>query len=267
MAPITRRRFLVALAAALGAGGVGALMSRTAAEPNPIAVSTTTTSPTSTTSTSGATTTPPVAAAPTTASPTTTTLPPGPQVICRDAWGAQPTAGEFARHTIDQITVHHTAVVLGDNSEGPARVRQHQAYHQSRGWPDIAYHFVVDGGGNIYEGRPVDAVGDTGTNYDPTGHLLVCCEGDFNQQEITADQYESLVQMLAWGVVEFGVDPAVIRGHRDLAATSCPGDGLYSLVADGTLSSDVTRATATIGGLQPVCGDAGRQAVAAIEAD
>ncbi|MCP3997146.1 MAG: N-acetylmuramoyl-L-alanine amidase [bacterium] len=174
-------------------------------------------------------------------------------------------AGEFTLHVIEWITVHHTAVVLEDNADAPARIRQHQEYHQGRGWPDLAYHYVIDAGGNIYEGRPVDAVGDTGTDYDPTGHFLVCCEGDFNQQEITAAQYKSLVQMLAWGSVEFGVDPAAIQGHRDLAATSCPGDSLYTLIADGTLSSDVARATEMVAGLARVCGEAGQQAVAAIE--
>jgi hypothetical protein len=206
-------------------------------------------------------------APPTTAAPSTTTPPPdGPQVICRDAWGALPVAGDFDQHTIEQITVHHTAVLLDDNGAGPGRVRQHQEYHQSRGWPDLAYHYVIDAGGNIYEGRPVDAVGDTGTDYDPTGHLLVCCEGDFNQQEITPAQYESLVQILAWGANEFGVDPAAIQGHRDLAATSCPGDTLYALIADGVLSGDVVGAAAAVGSLTLICGEAGRQAVAAIEA-
>ena len=52
------------------------------------------------------------------------------------------------------MTLHHTAVVLGDNSNAPARLRQHQRYHQNdRGWIDIAYHVSVDRNGNIYEAR------------------------------------------------------------------------------------------------------------------
>ena len=257
MAPITRRRFLVGLAAALGAGGAGVLMSRSGTETEAAALSTTTSTSPSTTSTSAITTAAPTTTElPTTTSPPSTTTPPpaGPQVICRDAWGALPVAGDYTQHTIERITVHHTAVVLDDDGAGPGRVRQHQEYHQSRGWPDLAYHFVIDAGGNIYEGRPVDA-----------GHFLVCCEGDFNQQAVTPAQYESLVQMLAWGANEFGVDPAAIQGHRDVAATSCPGDHLYASIADGTLQSDVADAVGDAERLNMICGSAGSDAVAAIE--
>ena len=52
------------------------------------------------------------------------------------------------------MTIHHTAVVLGNNSNAPARLRQHQQYHQdSQGWIDIAYHIGVDRNGNIFELR------------------------------------------------------------------------------------------------------------------
>ena len=188
------------------------------------------------------------------------------EVVCRESWGALIASGEFTAHTIDQITVHHTAVVLDSNTDAPARARQHQQYHQSLGWPDLAYHYLIDSNGHIYEGRPVDYVGDTATNYDPTGHFLVCCEGDFNQQEIGEEQYRSLVQLVAWGAMEFEIDPNTVRGHRDLATTSCPGDNLYPLVADQTLAKDVSAAIAGPAlQLDEVCGDEGASLVAAIE--
>ena len=57
------------------------------------------------------------------------------------------------------MTVHHTAAVLDSNHKIPARVRQHQRFHiDDRGWPDLAYHFIVDANGHVYEGRPVTAV-------------------------------------------------------------------------------------------------------------
>lgn len=206
---------------------------------------------------------------PTTVTSTTTTQPlqqVGIEVICREAWGALPAAGEFTDHSIERITVHHTAVLLDDNRMAPARIRQHQQFHQSREWPDLAYHFIIDAGGNVYEGRPVDAVGDTGTDYDPTGHLLICCEGDFNQQEIGADQYDALVRMVAWGTSSFEVDPDSVAGHRDVAATSCPGDDLYERIESGALRADAVDATADSVVLVPLCGAAAAARVAAIEA-
>jgi hypothetical protein len=144
-------------------------------------------------------------------------------------------------------------------------LRQHQQYHQSRGWPDLAYHFMIDAEGNVYEGRPVTAVGDTGTDYDPTGHLLICCEGNFDEQDIPDAQYETLVRMVAWGAAEYGVDPATVQGHRDVAATSCPGDNLYRLLANGTLMADVGAATPEVLDPVTICGATAIDRVAAIE--
>ncbi len=187
-------------------------------------------------------------------------------VICKDAWGSQRPAGDFTTHSISRITVHHTAVELESNRRAPARARQHQAYHQSLGWADIAYHFLIDAEGNVYEGRPVSAVGDTATDYDPTGHLLICCEGNFDRQQLPAAQYEALLRVLAWGTVEFAIDPAAIAGHRDYASTTCPGDDLHRLIAAGTLQEDV--ASALEGQefhLEPICGAEAVDVVAAIE--
>ncbi len=263
---ISRRRFLTGLGA-VGTVGLATWLTRAGRAPGsatpaptvtaaPTTIPVTTTQPPTTTTTAGTTTSAPQ---------TTTTVAPiaAFTVICKEAWGALPIAGEFKQHTIDRITVHHTGVVLADNSAAPEQLRGHQEFHQSRGWPDIAYHYVIDAAGNIYEGRPVDAVGDTGTDYDPTGHFLVCCEGDFNQQPITPEQYRSLIEVLAWGAEAFGVDPATIQGHRDVAATSCPGDRLYALLADGSVAADV--AAAEPHELRLACGAEGEALVAAVE--
>lgn len=253
---LTRRRFLAVGGGAVAAGVAGliAWLTRvggeaevagatttasitTGAVPNTIARATTTTVPAATTpgTSSVATTTTTAAAATTTTSPAGLTI----AVIPKAAWGAVPVAGEFTPHVIEEITVHHTAVMLETNADAPARARQHQAYHQSLGWPDLAYHFLVDANGHVYEGRPLDAAGDTATNYEPAGHLLICCEGDFDRQRIGTAQYGALVAMLAWGSTQYGVATAAIKGHRDLAATSCPGDDLYAYLSDGRLAAAV----------------------------
>ena len=150
----------------------------------------------------------------------------------------------------------------------PAAIRGHQRFHQDdRGWADIAYHYLIDLEGNVYEGRPVTAVGDTGTNYDPTGHFLVACEGDFSRQPIPDAMRESLVMVLAWAADTFGVDPSVIRGHRDLAATTCPGDDIYSLIENGHLQADVAALRfVTDIRLELICGAEASDRVMAIEA-
>lgn len=150
-------------------------------------------------------------------------------VIPKVAWGAAPVADTFVEHQITRITLHHSGSMLQDNQKAPQRLRDHQAYHQvDQGWPDLAYHYVVDRNGHVYEGRPVWAVGDTNTDYDPTGHFLICCEGEFNHQTPTPDQLEAAAGLAAWASARYDVSLDAVSGHRDVASTSCPGEALYT---------------------------------------
>ena len=157
------------------------------------------------------------------------------ELICKGAWGAQAPTGDFRHHEIVRITIHHSAVALRDNRDAPRHLRGHQRYHQSLGWPDIAYHAIVDRHGNVYQGRPFAAQGDSATEYDTRGHLLVMCEGNFDSQRVSRAQLRALVDVVAWGCAAFEVAPRRIRGHRDYAATACPGGHLGRLIDDGTI--------------------------------
>ena len=170
-------------------------------------------------------------------------------------------------HTIERLTVHHTAAPLTDNSRAPRALRGHQAYHKSLGWPDLAYHVAVDADGNIYAGRPTSARGDTATNYDPTGHFLIVAEGDFDSHAIPEAQVEGVALVLAWAAAEYGVSPSTITGHRDWASTSCPGDLFYPLISDGGLEARVAEIMDQGGvDLRVVCDESAFAAVEAIEA-
>jgi len=187
------------------------------------------------------------------------------EVICRQSWGARRPTGRFDRHRIRRLTVHHSAVVLRDNRLAPERLRDHQAAHQSRGWPDIAYHLLIDRRGNVYEGRPRWAVGDTATNYDPRGHLTVMCEGHFGRQRPSDRQVRALVDVLAWAAERYDVPIRRIRGHLGYADTACPGPRLYRRL--GAVRRAV-RARIAVGGVRLVelCGEEGAARVAEIEA-
>lgn len=187
-------------------------------------------------------------------------------VICRDALGLAGAAAGAQPHTISRVTLHHTGVPL-DGADGrvPARLRAHQASHQARGWADVAYHLAVDRSGHVYELRDVGSAGDTATDYDPTGHLLIVCEGDYGRDEPSEVQLERLAELVAHAAQRHGVPVGSLSGHRDHAATACPGDALQARLAElrtraGALADEVDVV------LEAVCGDAGRDRVRAIEA-
>lgn len=94
---------------------------------------------------------------------------------------------------------------------------------------------------------------------------MIAVKGNFEEQELTEAQLDSLIAMLAWGVSEFGVDPSEITGHRDWAATACPGESLYALIADGDLAvAAVTKLESRPLTLKTICGEAASQLVADI---
>ena len=280
---ITRRGFLVAIGIACGLGVAAALRSRPTAAPPTTGAHAAAGSTSTTATTAGpATSSPPAATIPatssaatsttvpptTTAAPTTTTRSPARRIaiLCRDAWGAAPPTGQGDAHDLVRLTVHHTAALLEDNRDAPRFLRGHQRFHQDdREWIDLAYHYAVDRAGNIYEGRPAEWVGDTGTNYDPTGHFLVVAEGDFDRQALPEAQLSALADVLAWGAAEFGIAVGTLSGHRDWASTSCPGDALYSSISDGTLAAMVEDRLLAGVESEVVCGADGLERVAAIE--
>lgn len=181
---------------------------------------------------------------------------------CREAWGAAEVGTGLEPHTIERMTVHHTAALLSDNRRAPGRLRSHQAYHQSLGWPDLAYHFAVDAEGNVYEGRTPSARGDTATEYDPTGHFLVCMEGDFDTQEPTAEQLETTVALFAWASQRFDIDASTLAGHGAYAVTSCPGAAVSAMIPEVAAAVAGTEAV----DIELVCGRDGARLVADLEA-
>lgn len=189
-------------------------------------------------------------------------------MLCREAWGARPARSGGTPHIPSQITIHHSAVTLGANSNAPERIRGDQRYHQdSQGWIDIAYHIGVDRNGNIYELRDPEVVGDTATSYDPAGHLLILCEGNFDEEEVTEGLLAGVALACAWGVKRFFIAPEMIFAHRDFAETSCPGANLYAPIASREMRRRVEDlVSAGAGDLQRICGPDAAAKVHAIEA-
>src|SRR5262249_30661921 len=78
-----------------------------------------------------------------------------PPVHARAEWGARPNKEPYAPTAYTRITLHHTSGPQTKTlPESLREVRFIQDFHQDgRGWSDIAYHFLIDAAGNIFEGR------------------------------------------------------------------------------------------------------------------
>ncbi len=170
--------------------------------------------------------------------PTPTPIPVDPPpMITRQEWGAVVPYGRYRSHIPQRITLHEDGVLLRDGDDAMQRVQAIQQFAvQSRGWVDTPYHFFIDRKGLIYEGRPVEYAGDTATNYNPAGHISITLLGDYGVQEVTPAQVDSLVALATWLSLAYNIPPEMIGGHRDYAATSCPGDKVYEpYLASGLL--------------------------------
>jgi len=149
----------------------------------------------------------------------------------RAAWGAADALSGGTEHRIWQVTLHHTAVAASAGQDTPARLRSYQAHHQRLGWVDIAYHVLIGPDGTLYQGRSALLVGDTATDYDPTGHFLVCLDGNFETQVLPEAQYRAAVDICAWACEAHRVPVERVSAHADHAHTVCPGRAVRGRLA------------------------------------
>jgi hypothetical protein len=138
---------------------------------------------------------------------------------------------------ITSITLHHegSARPLLPGDDPVQQLRNLQAWgERDRNWWDVPYHYLIDLDGNIYEGRDWHYMGETNTTYDPSGHFLISIIGNYNLQEPTQKQLNSIADLMAWAVEEFDVPVDSIKGHYQYAETGCPGKNLRKYLEDGT---------------------------------
>jgi hypothetical protein len=170
---------------------------------------------------------------------------PRPAIYSRAQWGADESlrSGFAGYGKISGSFVHHT-VNANDYSAAqvPAILRAIYAYHvQGRGWSDVGYNFLVDRFGRIWEGRwggiKKAVIGAHTLGYNEES-FAVSAIGNFDVVRPSDDMIRAYGRVLAWKLSRNGVDAdstvridgdrfKAINGHRDAAATACPGRYLY----------------------------------------
>ena len=148
----------------------------------------------------------------------------------RSAWAtAKPIPRRMDRmRPVRRITIHHDGmppVALNSRSDVSARIDQIRKSHQQRGWGDIGYHFVVDPRGEVWEARPLSWQGAHVANQNP-GNLGVLVLGNFQVQQPSSTQLDTLDRFVAAQMNHYGVTLSSVHTHQELAPTQCPGRSL-----------------------------------------
>ena len=94
-------------------------------------------------------------------------------------------------------------------------------WHLNNGWTGIGYHFYIRKDGNIYRGRPENAIGShcKGSN---TGSIGICFEGRYmTETSMPNEQYQAGIELIKYLFNKYGNMP--IYGHKELFSTDCPG--------------------------------------------
>ena len=164
------------------------------------------------------------------------------EIISRKQWNAAPArTAEMVRHIPTFITIHHTGTNQNLERSTEAKLKALQQFSYSEGflgdgvtpkkpWGDVPYHYYIAADGSIAQGREIHFEGDSNTDYDLTGHLLVVVEGNFNKEKISDSQYKQLEKLVTVLAEKYKIPADKISGHKDQAETSCPGDDLYKLL-------------------------------------
>jgi hypothetical protein len=166
---------------------------------------------------------------------TPTSSAPSGVMLCREAWGARPPrpggapqipAGNDPPHGVDPRRQQHA----------PIHIRADQRYHQARK------------GGSISPITLASPAAETSTNCailsssetPPQATTRPAATSssfarNFDEEEVTEELLTGVALASAWAARHFFISPDTLSGHRDFAATSCPGANVHAHIASGEI--------------------------------
>jgi len=165
-----------------------------------------------------------------------------PDIVPRAAWGAKPPNFDLLRdQKPTEIIIHHTANRQQPRVSLEAKMRGLQDFGFAPGrvgllpkpaWGDIPYHFYIDVAGRIGEGRDLSFAGDSVTAFDNEDRIQIAVEGDFEREQPSQGEAESLTRLVTWLAASYGVPASAISGHGDHDQTNCPGKNLKPILEE-----------------------------------
>lgn len=113
----------------------------------------------------------------------------------------------------DTIVLHHAEA-------SSCSVQDVHQWHLNNGWAGIGYHYFVRKDGNIYTGRPENAIGAhcPGMNSHSIG---ICAEGAYMSETMPDVQAQAIIELSLSIKNKYGI--SAIGGHKEYYSTDCPG--------------------------------------------
>jgi len=150
-------------------------------------------------------------------------------IVTRAEWGARPPSSPLQPMPVPTsiVYIHHSA----SSAQGPAAVRGFQEYHMDeKEMRDIAYNWLIDLGGVIYQGRGWGKAHGGNTGIDNRVSHSICLMLNGEIQRPTAVMLNSLDWLLKEGKARGSWLLSNILGHRQEsgASTACPGGFVVS---------------------------------------
>ena len=152
--------------------------------------------------------------------------------LSRTQWGAQPPKGgaftQLNRRRVTGVVFHHSGVERPPH--GVNAVKAYERHHLSKGWDGIAYNWLVDETGTIFEGRGWDARGGATKGWNAKS-ISICYTG-YGYRQPNGSVLKSFQTLVDEAEARFK-KPLWVTTHRRKSQTTCPGDWLGDWVEGG----------------------------------
>lgn len=155
-----------------------------------------------------------------------------PTIISRAQWGGKTPTCRKMSTPVPNVIIHHTeGSFCNTRATCSAQARNIQNYHMNtRKWCDIGYNFLIGEDGVVYEGRGWTTIGAHATPVNPIS-IGIAFFGSFTSRVPNNAALNAAKQLIACGVAKnFIKRNYVLKGHRNVMSTSCPGNRLYNLI-------------------------------------
>lgn len=115
----------------------------------------------------------------------------------------------------------HTTIVLHHAEHSTCDVYDIHTWHKNNnGWSGIGYHFFITKDGQVYRGRPEDAIGSH--CYKNNSYTLgICAQGNYMKENMTIVQRKAIIELCKYLCEKYKIK--IIKGHKQLVQTDCPG--------------------------------------------